>query len=142
MQLESSKPVVRIAAAVIRDQHGRYLLVRKRGTTTFMQAGGKIEQGEEPLSALQRELSEELGLEIDDRRVRYLGQFEAEAANEPNHVVVADLFDLVIDDPLVPAAEIEEIVWLAPSATEFPPLAPLTRRHVLGLTDEPMPHSG
>ncbi|MEM9477678.1 MAG: hypothetical protein AAGA71_20510 [Pseudomonadota bacterium] len=33
-----------IAVAVVLDEAGRMLLVRKRGTEAFMQPGGKIEQ--------------------------------------------------------------------------------------------------
>ncbi|WP_245449171.1 NUDIX domain-containing protein [Ensifer sp. NM-2] len=36
---------------------GNTLLVRKRGTRSFMQAGGKIEAGETPREALSRELA-------------------------------------------------------------------------------------
>ena len=56
--------VIRIAAAVVTDMAGRSLLVRKRGSTIFMQPGGKIESGESALDALTRELREEIG----DRR--------------------------------------------------------------------------
>jgi 8-oxo-dGTP pyrophosphatase MutT (NUDIX family) len=41
-------PTIRIAAALIDDDSGRMLLVRKAGTPWFMQAGGKIEPGETP----------------------------------------------------------------------------------------------
>ncbi|QOR37060.1 hypothetical protein HNO52_17845 [Billgrantia diversa] len=37
---------LRIAAALILDSEGHMLLVRKRGTERFMQAGGKLEPGE------------------------------------------------------------------------------------------------
>ena len=47
--------VIRVAAAVVTDDAGRFLLVRKRGTTAFMQPGGKIEPGEDPRAALVRE---------------------------------------------------------------------------------------
>lgn len=47
---------IHIAAAVLMDDNERLLLVRKRGTEYFMQPGGKIEPGEEALSALVREL--------------------------------------------------------------------------------------
>jgi 8-oxo-dGTP pyrophosphatase MutT (NUDIX family) len=55
------KPMIRIAAALIDDDRGRLLLVRKVGTPWFMQAGGKIEHGESAISALDRELREEIG---------------------------------------------------------------------------------
>jgi 8-oxo-dGTP diphosphatase len=133
MQTESPRPVVRIAAAVIRDDQGRFLLVRKRGTSAFKQAGGKIEPGEEPLAALQRELREELGLVLDAAGAVYRGCFRADAANEPGHVVEAELFDLLHQGEISPAAEIEEVRWLRPSDPTLPVLAPLTREHVLGL---------
>ena len=42
------------------DGAGHVLLVRKADTRFFMQAGGKIEPGEEPAAALVRELHEEI----------------------------------------------------------------------------------
>jgi len=52
---------IRIVAALIRDEAGRVLLVRKRGTTAFMQPGGKRDPGEDDMAALAREIAEELG---------------------------------------------------------------------------------
>jgi 8-oxo-dGTP pyrophosphatase MutT (NUDIX family) len=66
---------IRIAAAVIRDRHDRILLVRKRGTTAFMQPGGKIHPNEDALGALARELHEELGCSIRPATARFLGRF-------------------------------------------------------------------
>src|SRR5438309_1978421 len=53
-------PVVEVAAALLTDSAGRLVLVRKRGTTRYMQAGGKLEPGETARQALVRELGEEL----------------------------------------------------------------------------------
>ena len=49
--------IIRIAAALLIGADGQTLLVRKRGTQAFMQPGGKIEAGEQPVHALARELS-------------------------------------------------------------------------------------
>ncbi len=48
---------IRIVAAVIRDDAGRVLLVRKRGTKAFMQPGGKLDAGEDDITALSREIT-------------------------------------------------------------------------------------
>jgi len=122
---------IRIAAAVIRDDGGRLLLVRKRGTSAFMQAGGKIEPGELPAAALARELREELGVAVDPAAAFHLGSFSAPAANEPDARVEAELFELSITGEPVPAAEIEEMIWLNPDLANGMELAPLTADIVL-----------
>lgn len=131
--MPSSDPPLRIAAALITDGSGRLLLVRKAGTRWFMQAGGKIEPGEDALSALRRELAEEIGVTIEDGDARHLGRFEAPAANEVDRTVEAELFDLRLSVAPVAGSEIEEAIWVAPDAAEGLPLAPLTRDHVIPL---------
>jgi 8-oxo-dGTP diphosphatase len=128
--------VIRIVAAVVLDKAGRVLVVRKRGTDSFMQPGGKIEPGESPVEALAREVREELGTGFDESTVRALGRFAAPAANEPHHVVDADLFMVRLDDVPRPAAEIVELAWVDPTAPGDLELAPLTRHTVLALAHD------
>ena len=133
MTISRSDPaVIRIAAAVVVDQEGRTLLVRKRGTAAFMQPGGKIGLGEGPLEALERELREELGCGIAEGH-RPLGRFSAPAANEAGSVVEAELFAVDLVGEVVPGAEIEEMRWHDPDAESGLALAPLTRDCVLPL---------
>ncbi len=97
-----------------------------------MQAGGKIEPGESAICALRRELDEEIGLCLDEE-APYLGQFTASAANEPQHVVIADIFHVRVQHNPVIRAEIAEAIWVSRVEAETMPLAPLTREHVLPL---------
>ncbi|MFJ2320360.1 NUDIX domain-containing protein [Pseudomonas sp. NPDC087817] len=124
-------PLIRIAAALLVRADGQTLLVRKRGTTAFMQPGGKIEAHELPVHALARELEEELGLAIDPAQAAFLGQFSAPAANEPGFIVQAEIFQLSIDAEVSPAAEIEEVIWIDPTTDPAVVLAPLTRDLIL-----------
>lgn len=130
---------IRIAAAILKGEDNRILLVRKAGTTAFMQAGGKIEAGETPVHALQRELQEELGLNITPDQAHYLGAFSAPAANEPGFVVEAEIFHISLTQPVAKAAEIEEIVWVDPLQPVKLPLAPLTENYLLPLCKEFIP---
>ena len=122
---------IRIAAALLIGSDGQTLLVRKRGTQAFMQPGGKIDVGEQPVEALARELHEELNLRIDPSAAVYLGTFSAPAVNEPGFTVEAELFQVNIDVNVTPAAEIEEVRWIDPVGDGGLQLAPLTRDLIL-----------
>lgn len=120
---------VHVSAAVVLDAEGRALLVRKRGTTVFMQPGGKPEPGESPAQTLARELDEEVGLRVDPAALLPLGLHRAAAANEPGFTVVAHAFAVpgaVAPEAIVAAAEIDEARWLAASEVRTVPLAPLS----------------
>lgn len=127
----ASPRIIRIAAALLLNDHGQTLLVRKRGTSAFMQPGGKIDAHELPVHALVRELEEELDLRIDPAQAIFLGQFSAPAANEPGFVVQAEIYQLTINTEVFPAAEIEEVIWIDPATDGDVILAPLTRDVIL-----------
>lgn len=125
---------IRIAAALIDDGLGHILVVRKRGTAAFMQAGGKIEPGETPFGALARELTEELSFTPKQAEARFLGTFVADAANEPNCQVEAHLYHVrATRGQFRHAAELEEAIWVSIESAGELNLAPLLRDHVLPL---------
>lgn len=125
-------PDIHVSAAVIVDDDGRVLVVRKQGTTRFMQPGGKPEPGETAAQTLVRELHEELGLELDEADLVPLGTFISEAANEPGHRVVAEAFSTSIDPEAASVqAELAELRWITPADAATLPLAPLSVEHLL-----------
>ncbi|MDQ0644733.1 NUDIX hydrolase [Microbacterium murale] len=127
-------PDIHVSAAIIHDEDGRVLVVRKHGTTKFMQPGGKPEAGENAAQTLARELDEELGLKVDEAGLRPLGRFISAAANEPGHRVVADAFALTIEaDTVTVQAELAELRWITPADLDTLPLAPLSVEHLLPL---------
>jgi 8-oxo-dGTP diphosphatase len=123
---------IEIAVALVTRADGRTLLVRKRGTSTFIQPGGKIEPPESPADAVCREVREELGLHIAPSQLTYLGRFEDVAVNEPG-TVVAEAFSVVVDLRVAAAAEIEELAWVDPAAPGDLLIAPMSRDQLLPL---------
>ena len=129
------------------------LMVRKKGTTSFMLPGGKPEPGETAQDTVVREIREELGLCLDESQLFFLGTFTAPAANEAQHMVTGHVFvcttvpaDLNVEAPQC-LHEIEEIGWFSyeqlPPDTDARQFAPLTRTQVIpaliqrsGLTGE------
>ncbi|HLL30371.1 MAG TPA: NUDIX domain-containing protein [Allosphingosinicella sp.] len=118
---------------MILNDAGDTLLVRKRGTTAFMQPGGKPDSGESEVGALEREVFEELGCALEPASCRPLGRFRAPAANEPGWTVEAELFSARLSGEIRLDAEIVEAVWIDPDVEPPLNLAPLTRRHALPL---------
>ncbi|PNQ26494.1 NUDIX domain-containing protein [Rhizobium sp. YIC5082] len=127
------KREILIAAAILLNEKRQMLVVRKRGTTQFMQPGGKIDPGETPEQALHRELAEEIGLTLPEHAVRYEGIFREEAANEPGADVVAHAFTARLQAEVMPQAEIEEVRWLDLDRNPGVTIARLTETQMLPL---------
>lgn len=123
---------IHVSAAVILDAENRLLLVRKAGTTAFMQPGGKPDPGETGAETLSRELAEELGIRVEPGELRALGTFTAAAANEPGFLVVAEVFlaDIGAQQPTI-GAEIVELRWVTRADAESLEVAPLARENFL-----------
>lgn len=134
-----------VSAVVVYDPAGRILLVRKRGTSKYMQPGGKLEQNEAPVQAAIRELHEELGLDFAPASLTDRGQWRGAAANEAGTELLAYVFDAALADAVRPAggpahdagsvtvrAELEDALWVTPAeASAREDLAPLLTESVL-----------
>ena len=79
----------------------RVLLVRKRGTLTFMQPGGKRDAGEDDIAALAREIERNSVAPVHDFAPAS-GQFDATSANEPGFRVHAALYAIDVTGEIAP----------------------------------------
>lgn len=110
------------------------LAVRKRGTGSYMQVGGKLEAGECALEAAVREVGEELGVQLDAGACEELGEFRAVAANEPDTHVRSTVFVTrqELPDPLAVRAELADHRWFpVDDPGRGTRLAPLMVEHIL-----------
>lgn len=113
------------------------LCVRKHGTGSWMQVGGKLDPGESAREAALREVEEELGIMLREEELHELGDFEAVAANEPGTVVRSSVFTTraPLPSPLQVRAELAEHQWIPVTGTGLPStvgrLAPLMIQHIL-----------
>ena len=95
-------------------QDGRILCARSRGQNAFYMPGGKREAGETDHAALQREIREELSVDLVPGSLSLGGVFEAQAHGRPAGTTVRTTCyfgDYV--GTLKAASEIEELAWLA-----------------------------
>lgn len=123
------REIVKIGLAVVQD--GCLLLVRKRGSRSYILPGGKPEPGEDDLTALTREIEEELGCTISPERIRYLGLFRDRAPGFVDTDVVVKLYvGALIGDP-IPQSEIEQLLWFNPHCDANTKLAPSLTNSIL-----------
>lgn len=90
IQKEGSGDIYKAAGLLIKDR--KVLAERSFGKRVFVQPGGRIEPGETPEQAVVRELKEELGIDVDEADLKYLGSFSAQAANHPGQRVHMQTF--------------------------------------------------
>ncbi|MEA5463525.1 NUDIX hydrolase [Leptothoe sp. PORK10 BA2] len=127
------QPVLHVVAYAV-VEHQQLLTVRKKNTHKFMFPGGKFRPGEDAVTAIQREVREELNCEIDPNTFRLLGKFVTVAANEANTQLVATVFQGGLMGIPVASSEIVELQWIPIMAADYGiELAPL-------LTDWVLPH--
>ncbi|GAA3602355.1 hypothetical protein GCM10022199_02510 [Marihabitans asiaticum] len=127
-----------VSAVMLPDAGGHLLTVRKRGTTRYMNPGGKPEPGEDPAACALREVREELGLDLDPQRLELVAVRRTTAANEAGRPLLATVYrhpHLAGSrrPEVTPAAEIDSARWVDPEhAGDDDTLAPLLRELTAG----------
>jgi len=115
--------IVEVAAAIIRDHAGRYLIVRRRPGTHLAGLwefpGGKRESGESITECLRRELVEELSATFAvEERVETIRWEYGE------RIVVLHFFRCRLEAGVIAPREAQELTWVAPERLgdyTFPP---------------------
>ena len=69
---------------LVEEKENQILLVQVRNRDKYYFPGGKIDEGESLVEALQRELKEELRLELAKDELEFIGTIVGEAYPQPN----------------------------------------------------------
>ena len=123
------REILKIGLAV--TEMGRLLVVRKKGTRSYILPGGKPEKGEDDLQALSREVEEELGCSLNPRTVSFLGSFSDTAADLQGTTVTVRLYTAELIGVPSPCAEIETVKWYSPNLDSGDILAPSIQNQIL-----------
>ncbi|MEQ8391609.1 MAG: NUDIX domain-containing protein [Thalassospira sp.] len=125
--------VVETANWILRDG-AKILSVRSHGRDRFYLPGGKIDPGETARDAIQREISEELGVNLIPGTIRTLGTFAGQGHHQPDGAIVRmTCFTAYYTGELAPSGEIAELRWLTPRERDL--MAPMGQKITAALFD-------
>jgi len=133
MPSDRPKPPVHVVAAVLRDARGRILLARRTAGRDLAGAwefpGGKVEPGESPLEALDRELQEELGIRLLAAR-----PLVAVPQAYPGKRIVLDVYEVDAYEGTPRGRERQALAWSPLEKLASYPMPPADRPVVAALT--------
>ena len=112
MSEENTKLSVKTRIAAIIIQGGKLLMLQGRGYKELWTPGGKIDQGENDIACLKRELMEELGVELVD--AKFFKEYLTENFySMPKHDLIERVYIVTTQGEPKPAAEIENVIWFS-----------------------------
>jgi 8-oxo-dGTP diphosphatase len=131
MSHENSPRHILVASCLIRNEANEILLVKhyQRG---WELPQGRIENGEELLEALHREVLEESGLRISDARLATIWS----KLSEPSAVIFCFSADYLSGE-LTPSEETPELNWFPEHEALFMITHPVNQDRVKALLDNP-----
>ena len=100
-------------SAGILIKNRKFLISRSKGKSFFISPGGKIEQGENKFTALQRELHEELHIKVEINNLKEFDTFYAMAqGTNDKYLKMEVIFVEKWAGIITPSNEVEEILWI------------------------------
>lgn len=123
-----AKVILPGAAGIVRDAHGRALLQRRRDNGLWGFPGGLMELGESAADTLRREFREEVGLQIEPRRligVYTSPEFDRCYPNGDEAQLFASFFECAVigGELRMQAEKVLELGWFDLNG-ELPPMIP------------------
>lgn len=94
-------------AGLLVIKNNKLLLTYSKNKQAWYLPGGKIDKGETSISALVREIKEELSLDLDKEKLNFFCHITAEAYGEQNLLMEQDCFLYDLKDNIQPTNEIE-----------------------------------
>jgi len=103
--------LVKLATAgLVVIQKNKLLLAFSRNKQAWYLPGGKVDAGETSIQSIQREIQEELNIELDVHKLQFYIHLSAPAYGEEKNIVMEqDCFLYDLDQEIRPSNEIEAV---------------------------------
>ncbi len=99
-------------AGLVVIDNGKLLLAYSKNKNAWYLPGGKIDAGETAIEALQREIKEELNVELPEGELKFYTHITAPAFGENTNIQMEqDCFLYSLREEIKPSNEIEEVAY-------------------------------
>jgi 8-oxo-dGTP pyrophosphatase MutT (NUDIX family) len=122
----------KIGLLLLSDDKSKFLVCEKDNfTSDFIMPGGQLEDGEDDLKCLVREIDEELAVKTDESSLKYINEYVDVAAGDPTKDVSIKLYAGKIFGVPKPSAEIIKFHWIGKTDLSHPRLSPIVKNKIL-----------
>lgn len=122
----------KIGLLLLNDDQSEFLVCEKNHfTSDFIMPGGRIEEGEDDIQCLIREIKEELAVQVDEKSLTYINEYIDIAAGDETKDVSIKLYRGDIIGIPTPSNEIIKFHYLKKGDIGHPRLSPIIKNKIL-----------
>lgn len=120
----------KIGLLLLNEDGTKFMVCEKDNfTSDFIMPGGQLDEGENDIECLAREIEEELDVELEREGLRYVDEYVDVAAGDPTKDVSIKLFEGRIKGEPKPSAEIIKFHWVGKESHSR--LSPIIKNKIL-----------
>lgn len=121
---------------VLNEAKDKFLVCKPKnafisGVKEYILPGGQIESNESDLDCVKRETMEELSAKIKESSLKFIGEYQAPSASDPNKPVNIKLYiGTLLGEPKA-ADEIESLHWIGKEDQNDPQVSNIIRTKII-----------
>ncbi|KKR18260.1 MAG: NUDIX hydrolase [Parcubacteria group bacterium GW2011_GWE2_39_37] len=122
----------KIGLLLLNDKSSKFLVCEKNNfTSDFIMPGGQVDEGENDVECLVREIKEELDVDTDKSSLVFIKDYIDVAAGDPTKDVSIKLYQGKIIGEPKPSMEIIKFHWIGKDDLTHSRLSPIIKNKIL-----------
>lgn len=122
----------KIGLLLLNDDQTKFLVCEKNNfTSDFIMPGGQLDEDENDIDCLSREIEEELAAKIDKKSLKFIADYIDVAAGDSTKNVSIKLYQGQIIGKPKPSAEIIKFHWLGKNDLKHSRVSPIIKNKIL-----------
>ncbi len=124
---------IKVGLLVLSPDKKKFLVCEKHPqfvTSLYIMPGGKLEE-ENDIECLKNEIKEELNCQVNIKSLKFIGEYEDQAAGRPEKKVIIRLYQGKIIGAPTPSTEIKALHWIGKEDANNPKVSAIIRNKII-----------